>query len=248
MIRACTLLLLLALAGPDNVLTPAEKREGWHLLFDGNTLDGWMWSISPNPPAPAWTVDHGTIRTTPDRGKPVYLLTRESFSDFELSFEWKAGPGANSGIKYRFQGYGGQGKLSEIPVEAEGKRIEPTGLEYQIADDRANPDAISDLKHSTAALYEYIAPKKSAPALPDVWHKGRIVARGLHIEHWLDGSKVVDIDLSSDEAEKGFAASKRRSAPLLRKQERQNSPVALQFHDGDVSFRNLKVRNLSVSR
>lgn len=242
------LLLLLSLAGPDNVLTPAEHHDGWQLLFDGSTLQGWTWSLNPNPPEPSWAAEGGTLRTTPGKGKPVYLLTRESFTDFELSFEWKAGLRANSGIKYRFQGYGGAGKLSETPVEPEGKRIEPTGLEYQIADDESNPDAISDAKHSTAALYEYIEARKTGPALPNLWHRGRILARGMHIEHWLDGHKVVDIDLDSAEAEKGFGASKRRSAPLLRKQQRRESPIALQYHDGDVWFRNLKIRRLDGLR
>ena len=96
------------------------------------------------------------IRTTPGKGKETYLLTRESFSDFELSFEWKAEAGANSGVKYRFQAYW-LGIGEQVASEPAGPgRIEPIALEYQIADDEKNSDAVSDPKHATAAIYEYL--------------------------------------------------------------------------------------------
>lgn len=212
-------------------------------LFNGLDLDGWMWSVDPNPPAPSWAVVGGELRTTPEKGQRVYLLTRESFTDFDFSFEWQGEPKCNSGVKYRFQGYWVDGKVRQSP-EGPG-RIEPIALEYQIADDEANPDATSDAKHSTAALYEYWPAQKPTPAKAGVWHAGRIVARGLHIEHWLDGRKVVDIQLNSPEVQESFRNSQRRgSSPLLAKHERRSSPIALQFHDGVVRFRNLTVRAL----
>ncbi len=213
-------------------------------IFDGRTLEGWMWSADPHPPAPSWSVEDGMLRTTPGAGTPVYLLTRDSFTDFDLTFEWKAEPGANSGIKYRFQGYWADGKLQQTPG---GKgRIEPVALEYQIADDESHPDALRDAKHSTAAIYEYWPASKTGPARANVWHTGRIVADGLHIEHWLDGRKVVDVMLDSDAVQESFRSSRRRgSSPVLAKQERRTSPIALQFHDGAVWFRNLRIRTLS---
>ena len=206
----------------------------WQPLFDGKTLNGWFWTFGPaNSIQPSWQATGGEIRTSKS-GVEVYLLTLESFADFELQFEWKAARGANSGVKYRFQGYG----------DSKTGRIEPIGLEYQITDDVSNPDALSTPKHAAGALYEYIAPEKPAPAGPDVWHRARIVARGLHIEHWLDGIRVVDIDLDSPEAAAEFARIKRRSASMLLRQQRRESPIALQFHDGDVRFRALRVRRL----
>src|SRR5436190_24189718 len=74
-------------------------------LFNGRDLAGWMWSVDPRPPKPSWAVEGGVLRTTPGIGTPPYLLTRESFSDFDLAFVWMAEAGANSGIKYRIQGY-----------------------------------------------------------------------------------------------------------------------------------------------
>ncbi len=213
----------------------ARGESAWKPLCNGRDLDGWWWwePEKGSPPEPSWTVENGILRTTPENGTRVYLITKESFTDFELSWDWKIEKAGNSGIKYRFQ------RLS-----LDGERPEPTGLEYQMSDDESNPDAVSDPKHATAAVYEYIAAKKPRMAKPDVWHTGRIVARGLHIEHWLDGTKVVDIELDSDEAAAGFAASKRRSAPMLRKQERRSSQIALQYHDGLVWFRDLKIRTI----
>ncbi len=225
---------------PDNTLSDAERRAGWRLLFDGRTLKGWMWSTDAMPPEPSWAVDDGLLHTTPDRGTQVYLLTRDSFSDFELKFDWKAEPGANSGVKYRFQGYWVDGKAHDKPGGP--GRIEPIALEYQITDDEKNPDALHDPRHSTAALYGYQAARKTSPARANVWHTGRIVARGLHIEHWLDGRKVLDLTLDSPEAQVAFRNSTRKgSSPLLAMQERRLSPVALQVHDGMVWFRNLKI-------
>jgi hypothetical protein len=225
------------------LLTPVLLAQNATSLFDGKSFDGWMWSVEKNPPAPSWKAEDGLLRTTPAEGTRVYLLTRESFTDFDLSFEWKAEAGANSGIKYRFQGYWVKGELKQEP-EGPG-RIEPVALEYQIADDEHHPDAAGGGSHSTAAVYEYWPAQKDGPAKAGVWHTGRIVARGLHIEHWLDGRKVVDIQLDAPEVQAAFARSSRRgSSPLLARHSRRSSPIALQFHDATVWFRNLRIKRL----
>jgi hypothetical protein len=202
-----------------------------------------MWSVDASPPVPSWTVEDGMLRTTPEKGTQVYLLTRDSFSDFELTLEWKAEAGANSGIKYRFQGYWVDRQAADQPSGP--GRIEPIALEYQIADDERHPDALRDDKHSTAALYEYWTASKPERARDGVWHQARIVARGKHIEHWLDGRLAVNIDLDSPQVQEAFTKSERkRSSPLLAKHDRRSSPIALQFHDGVVWFRNIRIREL----
>jgi hypothetical protein len=246
---------VLALGQDLNVLSEAEKRTGWVLLFDGRSLDGWMWSVQSPAPDPSWTVENGLLRTSPERGMHTYLITRDSFKDFDFSFEWKTEAGSNSGIKYRFQGYWvpqtdpanttaairSQSDFRSTPEDS--KRIEPVALEYQIIDDERHPDAQTGPTHSTAALYEYWAPITNGPAKANVWHTARIVVRGLSIEHWLDGERVVRIELDSPQVQESFAKSRRRgSSSILAKQERRNSPIALQFHDGIVWFRNLKLR------
>ena len=102
-----------------------------------------------------------------------------------------------------------------LPSPEGPERIEPVALEYQISDDEANEDATSDPKHSAAALYEYWPPAKQSPARANVWHSGRIVARGLHIEHWLDGRKVIDVNLDSPEVQAAFTASSRRGSAAI---------------------------------
>ncbi len=220
----------------------------WQPLFDGKSLNGWVWEVPEKQPAstPSWVAEDGVLRCTPGVGKQVYLITRGAYRDFELRFEWKAEARANSGVKYRLQGFSSKNKpdLTYDPDPESPNRIEPVGLEYQITDDLANPDALSTPRHAAAAVYDYIEPskEKAGPAKPDVWHTSRIVARGLHIEHWLDEKRVVNIDFDSPEAEASFAISTRKSAGLLRKQERRESPIALQIHDGVVWFRNLQIR------
>ncbi len=221
------------LPAKDNELTREEVRAGWRLLFDGRSLNGWMWSRDREVPQPSWTVRDGALLTTPGQGTAVYLLTKESFTDFEFVFEWRAEARANSGVKYRVQTYG-----------ESTRKIEPVGFEYQITDDDANADALSTLRHTAGALYDYVEPHKSGPAHANIWYRGRIVARGLHIEHWLDDVKVIDVDLDTPEAAASFSQSKRQSAVMLRRQEKRESPIALQIHDGVVEFRNLKLRPL----
>ena len=229
-----------ALAAPPNTLTQAEKRAGWTLLFDGSSLNGWMWSLDPAPPTPSWEAVDGTIRATPGRGTPVYLLTRDSFSDYDFSFDFKIPEAGNSGVKYRFQGYFVKGKIMEQPGGVQ--RIEPFALEYQITDDLANRDALTSADRSSAAVYGYFAPLKKAKVHPDTWHTGRIVAHGMHLEHWLDGQKVLDLDLDKPEVHQAFLATGRRYSEELASQRTRQSPIALQLHDGPVCFRNLKLR------
>lgn len=241
------LMACLLLAQPANTLSDEERREGWVLLFDGKSLKGWLTSPLAEPPEPAWAVENGTLRTTPGRGVRDYLVSEAKFRDFEFRFEWMVEAEANSGVKYRAQAWSMAGPGAQ-DVQATWKgaaRFEPLACEYQIADDEKNPDAIADAKHSTGALYEYVAPRKSKAAGPGVWHSGRIVVRGLHFEHWLDGEKVTEGDFHSEEMRLSFQASKRRLSPkLLAAHEVLESPVILQNHNGVVWFRNLKIRRL----
>ncbi len=202
-------------------------------LFDGTSLKGWYWTREAEVPLPSWEARGGVLQTTPGRGKEVYLLTEAEFDDFDFRFEWRAEPGANSGIKYRIQTYGDS-----------QRRLEPVGLEYQITDDEHNPDALSTPRHAAGALYDYIAPDKDKPAIAGFWHQSRILVRGLHIEHWLDGRRVVNVDLNTPEAARSFDQSRRESRHMLRRQDKRRSPIALQIHDGRVEFRNLRLEPL----
>ncbi len=210
--------------------TTSLAQTGWQTLFDGHSLSGWRWDRDGETTNPSWQARDGLLCATPGQGNPVYLITNRTFTDFDLRWEWKTEKGGNSGVKYRIQTWG-----------ASARRLEPTGLEYQITDDEFNSDALSTPKHAAGAIYEYVAPLKASPAQADRWHSAAIVVRGTQIEHWLDGAKVVDIDLHSARARDQFSQSRRGSKDMLRLQEKRQSPLALQIHDGVVCFRNLRI-------
>lgn len=214
---------------------PAFAQTDWQDLFDGKSLRGWRWARPGETGSPSWEVRDGLLRGAPGLAKDVYLLSEAEFTDFELRFEWRCAPKGNSGIKYRVQRYGDS-----------GRRIEPTGLEYQITDDEANHDALSTPKHSCGAIYDYIAPRKRSAAKAGVWHMSGILARGLHIEHWLDDECVVQVDLDSAFAQSEFEQSKRvESRRVLREQATRKSPIALQLHDEEILFRSIRARRIA---
>ena len=134
------------------------------------------------------------------------------------------------------------------PTYEGASRFEPIAAEYQIADDEKNPDALSDAKHSAGALYEFAAPRKSKPAAANEWHTGRIVVQGLRFEHWLDGEKVVEGDFQSEQMQEAYRVTQRRgTAGLLNSHKERESPIILQFHDGVVRFRNIRIRRYRIA-
>src|SRR5947207_2934416 len=183
-----------SIASP-NQLTAAERAAGWRLLFDGHTLTGWRGLGYDTVPTAHWVVLDGTIKKIASGnvprvadGRPLVggdLMTVDSFADFELSFEWKVTPGANSGVKYNVS------EAMSMAQGGAGTQGGPThsalGFEYQILDDDRHEDGKLPT-HRSAALYDLIAPneKKHLPPVGE-WNRSRIVFRGNHGEHWLNG-------------------------------------------------------------
>jgi hypothetical protein len=213
----------------------------WISLFDGRTLKGWITSPRPDPPPSGWIVEKGTIRTTPGQGYQDYLVSERTFTNFEFRFDWKVEKEANSGVKYRAQGWWSP-KGGIQAAYAGMEKFEPAAAEYQIADDEHNPDALSNPKHSAGALYEFAAPRKEKPARANQWHSARLIVRDTRFEHWLDGKLVAEGDFLNPELIQ--SKTRRGTAAVLLKHERRDSPLILQFHNGVAWFRNLKVRTL----
>jgi hypothetical protein len=222
-------LLTLALLAPvlaaaeNNALTPAERDAGWHLLFDGQSLDGWRGMTTVTPPD-GWAVTGGAIVRTHKSGD---LLTAAEYGDFELSIEWKVEDGTNSGILYRI-GLG----------EATTWR---TGPEYQILDNVKATDN-KDPKHLAGALYDLVAPSEDVTKPVGEWNLTRIIVRGWHVQHWLNSVQIVDIDLASPEGQALIAHSKFKTMPRFATLSRGR--IALQDHDDSVWYRNIKIREL----
>jgi len=221
---------------PVNQLTKAEKDAGWRLLFDGKTLNGWRGFHSEKTPE-GWVVEDGCIKKIQAQGEMGRaggdLITVDQFDNFELSIEWKLSKGANSGIKYL---------VSES--------LPPTGksgvsFEYQVLDDDNHPDAKAGIagNRTAGSLYDLIPASKNKKIKPvGEFNQTRIIVKGNHIEHWLNGVKVVEFDRSSDDYKKHLAESKFKDTKGFG--EAKQGHVLLQDHGNAVWFRNIKIRTL----
>ena len=172
-----------------NTLTAAERSAGWRLLFDGTNMNSWRGYKEANVPA-GWTVVDGTIAKT----RPVEdIVSKEEFGDFDLQIEWKIGEAGNSGIFYR--------------GSEEADKIYWTAPEYQLLDDIKASDNKTRLTCAGAAYGLYPSPTGHLKPVGE-WNVTRIVAKGPHIEHWLNGFKLLEYEAWSPDWQAKVAASK----------------------------------------
>ncbi len=214
-------------AQKSNSLTSKEKKQGWILLFDGKTTNGW--TTSGGKPVPAgWEVKDGFITAIKD-GKGGDIVTVDEYKDFDFFVDYNIEPGCNSGIKYFYTKYAKGGNL---------------GLEYQILDDKLAEDNKKD-NHLCGSFYDVlpaiIAGKKVNE--PGQWNTIRIVAKGQNVEHWLNGKKIVEFTRGSKTYTDAVATSKfNKTEPAFGMVEKGR--ILLQEHGGIVSFRNIKIKSL----
>ena len=206
-----------------NTLTPAERTGGWRLLFDGRTTEGWRGYRKSTAPD-GWKVIDGTLTRVAEAGD---IVSRQEFANFELALEWKISKGGNSGIMYRV-------------TEAADASYE-SGPEMQVLDDAAHPDGRSPLTSAGAAYALYPAPPGVAKPAGE-WNAVRIVVNGNHVEHWLNGVRLLAYELGSPEWEAKVKASKFHEWPGYGRA--KQGFIALQDHDSQVSYRNIKIRVL----
>lgn len=207
--------------------TLAAADAGWVVLFDGKSTDAWRAYRQEGFPKKGWEVVDGTLHVQGGGGAGD-LVTRQKFGDFELEWEWKVSPGANSGVMYR---------VTEV-----GSEPWNTGPEYQILDDALHPDG-KNPKTSAAALYALVAPDATKVLKPvGEWNASRIVLKGSKLEHWLNGKRVVALDLSSPEAKALIARSKFKDLPRFAQE--PAGFICLQDHGNDVWYRAIRVRPL----
>jgi len=207
-------------------LTDAKKPAGWKLLFDGATTAGWRGLGINGFPHDQWAIENGCFHCLGKPGKTYDLITESKYENFELSFEWMVPkPMGNSGVKYRVQEQKGEGFAF--------------GPEYQLMNDPGVTD-----KHATGSLYDVLPPqgKKLKPA--DEFNESRIVIRGSHGEHWLNGVKVVEFDFNSPQLREAVSKSKFKNTDWAKN---PLGYIALQNHHDEVFFRNIKLRELAAS-
>lgn len=208
-------------------LSRKEKKQGWYLLFDGTSTKGWKKADGKPFPTKGWKISSGVLELDTTTGRGGDIVTDETFSDFELSLEFKISEGSNSGIKYFI-----------FPNSN-------LGCEFQILDDEKHPDAKlgKDGNRKQGGLYDLIAPsaaKKDSPV--GEWNKARIVSKGTHVEHWLNGVKTVEYNRASQEFKALVAGSKYKNNKGFG--EAAQSSILLQDHGDPVAFRNIKIRKL----
>ncbi|MGN6511751.1 MAG: 3-keto-disaccharide hydrolase [Chitinophaga sp.] len=212
-----------------NVLTAEEQAAGWKLLFNGSNLDGWR--IFKNKPSNTWGVVDGTLHCTGSatdksdmRGD---LITEEQFENFEFEADWKLSPQGNSGILY----------LVTEEFDAPYK----SGPEYQLIDDENFPEKLEDWQKS-GANYAMNPPSKLAAKPIGEWNHTRIVVNKGHVEHWLNGEKVVDTQMWTPEWEKEKATGKWKDYKGYGTAKKGH--ICVQDHGAEIWFRNVKIKTL----
>lgn len=248
-------------------LTAEEKKAGWKLLFDGKTYANWNDPAKMTPPGDAWTIDGDFIKPKDHPNFREDLVSSAKYGDFELTWDWKISPGGNSGLKYRIQEFVPIAKENEDSKKFEdnvedaavkgtkraaaasqkGTQVYVVGFEYQMIDDAKHRDAQRGPLYQTGSLYSMIPRTKQAAKPVGELNHSRLVVKGSHIEHWLNGEKVVDASLKDPAIAEGLAkrwGTKSKVYNWLVKQPRKECWISLQNHNDEAWFQNIKIRKL----
>jgi hypothetical protein len=211
-------------AASSAAMAATSDSTGWRTLFDGTSTDAFRGFKIDSMPS-GWTIVDSALTKSGNVGD---LVTRDQFTNFELSFDWKIGPKGNSGIMYR--------------VTEEYNEPYWSGPEYQLLDDANTPDGKKQLT-AAASVYDLIPSAAGLVKPAGEWNSGRIIVNGTHVEHWLNGQKALEYELQSPDWDSKVKASKfgawanfgRASAGY----------IAIQGnHPGDLALRNIKIREL----
>ena len=219
-----------------NTITPRETREGWTLLWDGRTTAGWRGARLPAFPAQGWEVKDGVLSVLETEGREAAaggdIVPEKEYANFELSLEYRLTRGANSGIKYFVNTSLNTGGGSAI------------GCEFQLLDNAVHPDAKLGVNgnRTNAGLYDLIAPQNVRFNGIGTWNQARIIVRGRHVEHWLNGFRTVAYERGTEQWRALVSQSKYVVWPNFGEAERGH--ILLQDHGNAVSFRSIKLREL----
>lgn len=227
----CLGLTAAARAADLNTLTAEEKAAGWQLLFDGQTTQGWRGYKRQGMPE-SWRVENGSLLARREQGKSSGdIITLNQFDNFELSIDWKMTPGNNSGVIYR--------------ATEEHAEVWQSGPEFQVLDNKGHMDGLNTLA-SAGGCYAVYAPAADVTRPLGQWNHARILAQGKHVEHWLNGQKVVEYDIGTDRWLAHVKTSK--FFPTAYNQgnwgKAPKGHIGLQDYGGAIEFRNIKIRPL----
>lgn len=211
----------------------AAQDQGWRVLFDGSTPKGWV-DVTGKPfPTHSWTIEDGCLKTIVTRDGAEDIRTEDSFTSFELQWEWKLANLGNSGVKYLIQ------RMDDW-VNKEGRQARARGLEYQLVD-LYSPDA-NDPTRITGALYSIFPPSNADWKIGE-FNESRLIVNGTHVEHWLNGRRVLAYETTNPKVQaalrKMLPKGSPADAPLL-----TESPISLQNHGSEAWFRKIRIRLL----
>ncbi len=214
-----------------SILSKQQEKQGWKVLFNGKDLNGWT-SVGKNTaPTQGWYIENGVLSL---KGKSDQkggdIITKEKYTDFDLSLDFKLTEGGNSGIKYFFTKYEKGGWL---------------GLEYQILDDANHPDAKNGRNGNRlqGTLYDMFSLDKKVANKTGEWNQARIVAKGTKVTHYLNGTKILSFDRSSKAYKEAWKLSKYKDSEPPFGQV-QSGHILLQDHGDEISFKNIIIKAL----
>lgn len=202
----------------------AVAPSGWHSLFDGKTTKGWHGFKTPGKMSAGWTVEAGAITRS---GPADDIVTDKMYANFELNLDWKISAKGNSGIIYR--------------IDPKSEVTYMSGPEMQVLDDDGHPDGKSTLTSAGADYGLYPAPRGVVKAVGE-WNSVRLIVNGNHVEHWLNGTKVVEYELGSADWTAKVKASKFAAWPGYGKA--KAGYIGLQEHGARVWYRNIRIKEL----
>ena len=209
---------------PMNTLSAQEQEAGWKLLFDGKSTAGWR-NYKKETAGPGWTVVDGILTRSGDNAGDI--VTTDKYRNFELALDWRVGEGGNSGILYR--------------ATEDNEYIWQSAPEMQILDDARHSDGKSPLTSAGSNFALYEAPRGVVHPAGE-WNSARILVNGNHVEHWLNGKKLLEYELGSSEWKDRVAKSKFNTMPNYGKA--SEGYIGLQDHGDKVEFRNIRIRVL----
>jgi hypothetical protein len=224
MIQTKYLKYLLTMLFCCSILTCSKNK--WIVLFDGTSTDAWRGYQRQDFPSDGWKIENGSLKTIVG-GDQCDIITKEKYSDFELDLEWRVAPGGNSGIFYR--------ATEDYPA------MWQSAPEMQVLDDSLHPDG-KNSKTSAGSLYDLIAPTNKVLRPVGEYNQVRILVQGNHVEHWLNGVKIVEYELGSEMLQNLIAESKFKDFSEFAKA--KAGFIGLQHHGQEVWYRNIRIRTL----
>jgi hypothetical protein len=235
----------------------AFAAQEWEVLFDGKSVAAWRTATADTFPTSCWEVKDGWLQTVPGALFAQDLWSRGAYRNFELEFEWRAEAGGNSGVKYLVQDWLHGKQVKGRPVvgkpheamdraglsAADGAFEYTIGYEYQVIEEETLPASMGPVQR-TGSLYGMLEPLRVVGVRAGEVHRSRLVVADNHVEHWLDGERLLSYDIGSAEWERGVRRLSRSAGAMMRALARRETPIALQHHSSQVGFRMVRVRRL----